>query len=209
MSATLLAGVDARARQVEAAAVAPDTTIDTDRVSLRTATVEEAGAIHSLIAQHVAEGHLLPRELQEIAIHVHRFVVAVHDDRILACAELAPLSRDVSEVRSFVVGQDARSMGLGRQIIDKLLRRATAEGFAKLCAFTHAPGYFVHLGFSIVPHVWMPEKIVTDCHSCVHFRRCGQYAVVRSLGRVTHAFIPLATIHGAGSATRHPASVLK
>lgn len=170
--------------------------IDTERVVLRTATVEEAGAIHSLIAEHLAEGHLLPRELEEIAIHAHRFVVAVHDDRLLACAELAPLSRDVSEVRSFVVGHDARSLGLGRQIIDELLRRATDAGFGKLCAFTHAPGFFVHRGFSIVPHVWVPEKIVTDCHSCVHFRRCGQYAVVRALTGKRHPFVPLATLHG-------------
>jgi hypothetical protein len=29
---------------------------------------------------------------------------------------------------------------------------------------------------------------VTDCHSCPHFRRCGQYAVVRALGqrRLSH-----------------------
>jgi hypothetical protein len=29
---------------------------------------------------------------------------------------------------------------------------------------------------------------VTDCHSCAHFRRCGQYAVVRALGqrRLSH-----------------------
>jgi amino-acid N-acetyltransferase len=170
--------------------------IDTERLVVRTATVEEAGAIHSLIVEHLAEGHLLPRQLEEIAIHAHRFIVAVQDDRILACAELAPLSRDVSEVRSFVVGHDARSLGLGRQLIDELLRRATDAGFSKLCAFTHAPGFFVHLGFSIVPHVWVPEKIVTDCHSCVHFRQCGQYAVVQTLSRTRHSFVPLATLHG-------------
>jgi N-acetylglutamate synthase-like GNAT family acetyltransferase len=37
------------------------------------------------------------------------------------------------------------------------------------------------MGFSIIPHVWLPEKIVTDCHTCSHFRNCGQYAVVRYL----------------------------
>lgn len=180
----------------EAKAPALQTNNDTGRIALRTATVEEAGAIHSLIVQHLAEGHLLPRELEEIATHAHRFVVAVRDDQILACAELAPLSRDVSEVRSAVVSHDARNLGLGRQIVDELLRRATAAGFEKLCAFTHTPSYFVHLGFSIVPHVWLPEKIVTDCHSCVHFRRCGQYAVVRTLGRKRHSFVPLGTLHG-------------
>ena len=158
----------------------------TGDVTLRTATVAEAGAVHTLITDHLTEGHLLPRQLEEVAIHAHRFIVAVQQDQVVACAELAPLSREVAEVRSLVVRRASRSAGLSRQILDELVRRATVEGFSKLCAFTHAPAYFVHHGFSIVPHVWIPEKIVTDCSSCAQFRRCGQYAVVRSLGRRLH-----------------------
>jgi len=164
--------------------------------ALRAATADDAGAIHALIVSHLAEGHLLPRTRDEIAIHAHRFVVASSDDRVVACAELAPLSRDVSEVRSLVVSRESRSLGLGTEIIDELIDRATIAGFEKVCAFTHAPSYFVRLGFSIVPHVWLPEKIVTDCHACPHFRRCGQYAVLRELRRVHHACVPLAALHG-------------
>jgi len=169
---------------------------DPDSITLRTADVNEAAAIHDLIVEHLAEGHLLPRELGEIAVHAHRFVVAVRGDEVLACAELAPLSRSVAEVRSLVVSREARSLGVGRRLIDELLHRASMAGFDKLCAFTHSPGYFVHLGFSIVPHAWLPEKIVTDCHACRHFRQCGQYAVVRSIERRRHACVPLAALHG-------------
>ena len=168
----------------------------TEPAELRTASPSEAEALHGLIVEHLAEGHLLPRELPEIAVHAHRFVVAVQNNQVLACAELAPLSRVVSEVRSFVVSREARSLGLGHRLIEELARRATMAGFDKLCAFTHAPGFFVHLGFSIVPHVWLSEKIVTDCHSCVHFRHCGQYAVVRNVGRARQACVPLASLHG-------------
>jgi N-acetylglutamate synthase-like GNAT family acetyltransferase len=163
---------------------------------LRSAAADDAGAIHALITEHLAEGHLLPRERGEIAVHAHRFVVACQDGRVVACAELAPLSRDVSEVRSLVVSREARSLGLGRELIDELVARATDAGFEKLCAFTHAPSYFVQLGFSMVPHVWLPEKIVTDCHACPHFRRCGQYAVLRELRVPNQAFVPLAALHG-------------
>jgi N-acetylglutamate synthase-like GNAT family acetyltransferase len=152
--------------------------------------------MHELIDEHLAEGHLLPREFEEIRVHAHRFIVAVQDDEVLACAELAPLSRSVAEVRSFVVSREARSRGVGRGLVNELIRRATAAGFEKLCAFTHSPGYFVHLGFSIVPHAWLPEKIVTDCHACSQFRRCEQYAVVRMLERAHHNCVPLAALHG-------------
>jgi hypothetical protein len=52
------------------------------------------------------------------------------------------------------------------------------------------------MGFSIVPHVWLPEKIDTDCKSCVHFRQCGQYAVILTLARGGDACVPLAALHG-------------
>ena len=165
-------------------------------IVIRTASAEDADAIHELIDEHLAEGHLLPRELGEVLVHAHRFVVAVQDDEVLACAELAPLSHAVAEVRSMVVSRGARGGGVGRRIVTELLRRATAAGFERLCAFTHSPGYFVHLGFSIVPHAWLPEKIGTDCHACSQFRRCGQYAVVRWLERARQACVPLAALHG-------------
>ena len=165
-------------------------------IDIRTAEAHEADAIHELIDEHLAEGHLLPREYEEIRVHAHRFIVAVQDDEVLACAELAPLSRSVAEVRSFAVSRDARSRGVGRGLVNELIRRATAAGFEKLCAFTHSPGYFVHLGFSIVPHAWLPEKIVTDCHACSQFRRCEQYAVVRTLERAHQSCVPLAALHG-------------
>jgi N-acetylglutamate synthase-like GNAT family acetyltransferase len=178
-------GVGTRKRRVTDAAIA-----------IRTAFASDADAIHELIDEHLADGHLLPREPGEVLVHVHRFVVAVQDDEVLACAELAPLSHAVAEVRSMVVTREARGRGLGRGMVDELVRRAGAAGFEKVCAFTHSPGYFVHLGFSIVPHVWLPEKIVTDCHACTQFRRCGQYAVIRSLDRPRHECVPLAALHG-------------
>lgn len=165
-------------------------------IALRSATAADAEAIHTLITEHLAEGHLLPRRREEIAVRAARFVVAMQGDRMVACGELAPLSRTVAEVRSLVVSAGARSTGVGRRIVDELQQRATRAGFEKVCAFTHSPAYFVHMGFSIVPHEWLPEKITTDCSSCAQFRQCGQYAVVHTLARVRHACVPLTSLHG-------------
>jgi amino-acid N-acetyltransferase len=161
---------------------------------LRTATPEEAAALNTLIAADVEAGHLLPRSIGELTVHAPRFVVAVEarggvnrDDRILGCAELAPLSSKVAEVRSLVVDARARRAGIGRRLVEELQGRALLEGYETLCAFTHDPGYFVRKGFSIVPHTWVPEKIALDCHGCPLFRRCGQYAVVRPLASVRHS----------------------
>ena len=151
--------------------------------TVRDALAADAAAIHALITEHLAEGHLLPRGFEEIRSHAHRFLVAIHDGQLVGCGELAPLSSSVAEIRSLVVMAEVRGLGLGTGLIQRLVERATSHRFQKLCAFTHRPSYFVQQGFSIVPHVWLPEKIVADCHSCPLFRRCGQYAVVRALGR--------------------------
>ncbi|MGH9385222.1 MAG: GNAT family N-acetyltransferase [Vicinamibacterales bacterium] len=154
-------------------------------VSLRSATSADAASLHALISSHLEEGHLLPRRLDELTVHASRFVAAVSTskgtERIVGCAELAPLSASVAEVRSLVVGRDARGAGLGRRMVDELGRRARREGFVRLCAFAHDPRFFVGLGFSIVPHTWVPEKIARDCASCPLFRSCGQYAMLLEL----------------------------
>ena len=152
-------------------------------IELRDALESDAAAIHALIAGHLIEGRLLPRAESEVLRHVRRFVVATGDDRIVACAELAPLSPRVAEIRSLVVMEEARNFGVGHALVDDLIERAAAAGFERVCAFTHVPAFFVRIDFSLVPHAWLPEKIVTDCRGCDQFRKCGQYAVMRSLGR--------------------------
>jgi GNAT superfamily N-acetyltransferase len=98
-------------------------------IVIRTASARDADAIHELIDEHLTEGHLLRRELGEILVHAHRFVVAAQDDEVLGCAELAPLSNAVAEVRSMVVTREARGCGVGRRIVDELVRRAIVAGF--------------------------------------------------------------------------------
>ena len=150
-------------------------------VKLRQASPEDVDAIHRLIASHVASDHLLPRTLDEIETRIGRFIVGDAAGVVVACAELAPLSPAVAEVRSLVVSEHARGMGVGRLILDALVRHAVSNGHQRLCAFTHGPAYFIRLGFSIVPHLWVPEKVFTDCVGCPLFRTCGQHAVVLAL----------------------------
>jgi amino-acid N-acetyltransferase len=169
--------------------------ISTREPVVRPASAADVNAIYRLIQTHVADGHLLPRQRAEIAARVSRFLVAVQGRRVVACADLAPLSRRVAEVRSLVVDDSVRSRGVGRHLVDELATRAAATGFETLCAFTHAAGYFVRMGFSIVPHTWLPEKIDADCRSCAQFRTCGQYAVMLPLARTHQTCVPLSSLH--------------
>ena len=176
-------------------------------VTLRSATLEDVAAINLLITDNLAAGHLLPRTIDDLESHAARFTVAASRDRVVGCVELAPLSSGVAEVRSLVVDEAMRGQHIGSALIDHVASSATANGFSTLCAFTHEPARFVRLGFTIVPHIWVPEKVARDCTSCALFRHCGQYAVMLPLraGVSVRPERPAAVIQGSRSiAPRRP-----
>jgi amino-acid N-acetyltransferase len=160
-------------------------------------------AIHRLITDNLEVGHLLPRSIEDVARHVTRFVVASVDGKVVGCAELAPLSGKVAEVRSLVVDEAFRGRHIGPDLVALVATTATSSGFSTLCAFAHEPSHFVRMGFTIVPHIWVPEKIAHDCTGCALFRRCGQHAVMLPLraGVTIGPELPAAIIHGTRSTT--------
>ena len=165
------------------------------KLTIKRASEKQATALHALITANLEEGHLLPRSIEEITSHAGRFTIAMRGRKLVGCAELAPLSAQVAEVRSLAVDQNERGNGVGTLLVDDLRQRAHNDGFDKLSAFTHAPGYFSQMGFSIVPHVWVREKVFTDCVKCEHFRRCGQYAMVTPVDAPSAAVHPLTFAH--------------
>lgn len=176
-------------------------------MTFRQASAADAAAVHRLISDNLEVGHLLPRTLDDVVEHAARFLVAESEDRVIGCAELAPLSPRVAEVRSLVVDEQARGRHIGPRLVTELASRAAGRGFSTLCAFTHEPSHFVRLGFTIVPHVWVPEKIAHDCTTCPLFRRCGQYAVTLPLRAGVHVRPdqPAALIYGGRNvAARRP-----
>lgn len=167
---------------------------------IRQAGENDAEALWSLIHTHQLEGHLLPRELSELRRHASRFLVAelpVKGDEssseLVACAELAPLSDRVAEVRSMVVNSKVRRVGLASRMVTEIRQRAASIGFETLCAFTHDARFFVRQNFSIVPHTWLPAKIATDCVSCPLFRTCGQHAMMLPLVDIPMYVAPSST----------------
>ena len=159
------------------AAASGDRAAPASTIAVRPGTSADAPALYALITANLEVGHLLPRSLEDLVQHAHRFLVIVDRSAVIGCGEIAPLSRTVAEIRSLVVDERYRGQGLGSRLIEALRRLARIEEFQTLCAFTHQPTNFVRLGFSIVPHVWLPEKITHDCHACPLFRQCGQYAM--------------------------------
>ena len=170
---------------------------------------DQAAAMYALITGALEEGHLLPRSLDDLRRHAGRFLVIMAGEVLVGCAELAPLSGSVAEVRSLVIDALHRGKRLGPALIESLGATARREQFGTLCAFTHEPTHFVRLGFTIVPHTWLPEKIATDCVGCPKFRTCGQFAVALPLrGTQIGSMAAVRTSRRAGQPRSAESSVL-
>ena len=170
---------------------------------MRVARTTDVPALHRLILENLEAGHLLPRAVEDLERHAHRFIVA--DDAgagVVGCGELAPIGDSIAEVRSLVVHHAFRGRHIGSALVDRIAADAAVRGFSTLCAFTHEPSHFVRLGFTIVPHIWVPEKIAHDCTSCALFRGCGQHAVTLTLraGVSLRPQEPAAVIYGGRTA---------
>ena len=159
------------------------------RLTLRSAVASEAPQLHALITGHLEECHLLPRTLAELTARATRFVVAVRGRTIVGCAELAVLSPQLAEVRSLAVSPEEPGHRAGVRMVEELGQRARHEGFEKLCAFTHAPAYFTQLGFSIVPHAWLIEKIATELINTVVLRGTGRIELLADFAEPLPAIV--------------------
>ena len=114
------------------------------KVVIRPATPDEAGDLFRLISDNLETGHLLPRPLGEVVLHVPRFVVASDATRVIGCAELARLGPHLAEVRSLVVADDRRGCGIGTGLLNRMLHMAREHGYARLCAFAYNRGSSVN-----------------------------------------------------------------
>jgi N-acetylglutamate synthase-like GNAT family acetyltransferase len=66
-------------------------------------------------------------------------------------------------------------------LVEELQQQAQRDAYSQLGAFTHAPEYFAKLGFSVVPHSWLPARISMNGSGYSRGGSCGRFAMVMSL----------------------------
>jgi amino-acid N-acetyltransferase len=85
----------------------------------------------------------------------------------------------MAEVRSLAVDPRATGHGIGRKIMDSLVKEAAEFGLDALFAFTYVTGFFARLGFDPVERGLLPLKAWKDCSRCPKFQHCDEIAVLR------------------------------
>ncbi|MFZ4117701.1 MAG: amino-acid N-acetyltransferase [Rhodoluna sp.] len=126
--------------------------------TLRPARTSDIVAIQAMRAPLVDSNVLLQHQLVSLYERVQEFVVAeAKDGRILAAGALHVMWGDLAEVRSLVVDQSARGMGLGKAVVEALVERAYTLGIRRVFCLTFEVDFFVRCGFDIISDVPVDE----------------------------------------------------
>jgi amino-acid N-acetyltransferase len=150
-------------------------------VTIRHATVADGQAVYELVNTHARQGLMLPRSQSAVYQAIRDFVVAEDHGQIVGCGALHITWGDLGEVRSLAVANGQQGRGLGRQIVETLLREARQLGLPRVFALTYQQQFFRRLGFQPTEKDTLPQKIWADCVDCVRFPDCDEEAMITSL----------------------------
>ncbi len=139
--------------------------------------------IFELLSFYAAQGIVLPRTQEDIAAYLGNFTVAVTaDDQVIGCAAARDFGNGLFEVRSLAVPEEFQSMGVGRKLVEYLIRSVRDDrGGSRLFALTCKVGFFERLGFKPCGRDEFPEKIWSDCVNCRKKDCCDELAVLMNL----------------------------
>jgi amino-acid N-acetyltransferase len=151
------------------------------RFTVRKAVMHDIGPILDLINGYAAKGIMLPRTEFEMSEAIRDFTVVMRGEELLGCGALHFYSPTIGEIRSLAVGEHAKTHGVGRRVVDALVREAEEYELAAVFAFTYVTEFFEKVGFHAVERGVLPLKAWKDCLRCPKFHACDEVAVLRIL----------------------------
>lgn len=150
--------------------------------NVRKAEENDIPAIHELLERYADLGIVLRRSREDIRRALGNFFVAEMDGRFCGCSALRDFGNELLEIRSLVVDPELQGRGIGRAIIDAIVRDVDARLSAwRLFTLTGQPEFFAKLGFRRVPRERFPEKIWSDCRNCPKNDCCDEIALMRTV----------------------------
>ena len=147
----------------------------------RDASIGDVDGIYLLMENHIRSGVLLPRSKSSIVDELMKFSVIEHEGQVVACGSLEIFNENLCEVRSLVVDERYKKMGLGGQVVEVLTQKAINLGLGRIMALTYVPAFFHKFGFMTVPKEIFPEKVWGVCVKCHKFNDCDEIAVMKHL----------------------------
>lgn len=151
-------------------------------VELTKANLSDIPNMQNLVIPEVEAGVILARSSDEIATNIRSYIIAREDNEIVGFCALHIHTPQLAEIRSLIVKESKRGMGIGQSLIAKAMQEAEALGIKKVLTLTYKQSFFEKLGFIEIPKESIPEhKIWADCIKCKHFPICNEVSLIKTL----------------------------
>jgi N-acetylglutamate synthase-like GNAT family acetyltransferase len=132
----------------------------------------------ALMAPYIVTGDLLPRTPTDLERDLAMYAVADGGNGVvLGTGGLKPYSATLAEILALAVHPATQGQGVGRAVIEHLIRRAARLGVVEVFALTRVPGFFHRLGFTTAEKSRFPLKVWSDCAHCARRRACDEVTV--------------------------------
>ena len=126
---------------------------------VKSASRADADQIWELVSSYAAEGLMLPRTQEQVAINIDNYVVATLDGRVVACASLEEYSPSLAEVSSVAVARSQHGNGLGTDVVLGVERLARARDINELFALSLSDKFFLSMEYEPTSISRYPEKL--------------------------------------------------
>ena len=151
-------------------------------VELTKADLLDIENMQKLVIPEVEAGVILARSSDEIATNIRSYIIAREDGNIVGFCALHIHTPLLAEIRSLIVKESKRGMGIGQSLIGKAMQEAQSLGLKKVLTLTYKQSFFENLGFIEIPKETIPEhKIWADCIKCKHFPICNEVSLIKTL----------------------------
>jgi amino-acid N-acetyltransferase len=149
-------------------------------VKVRTAKIDDAKAIYSLISSYAERDKMLFRSMADIYENIQSFFVAEQDGLHAGCCALQVIWSDLAEIKSLAVAEAKIGSGVGKALVVAAVEGARDLGVKKVFALTLKPDFFGKMGFQVVNKDALPMKVWSDCARCPKQQNCDEIAVIRA-----------------------------
>ncbi|MDX3644366.1 amino-acid N-acetyltransferase [Streptomyces sp. MB09-02B] len=118
-------------------------------ITVRRARTSDVPHVRDLLDSYVQRRILLDKATVTLYEDIQEFWVAERDDnaQVVGCGALHVMWEDLAEVRTLAVNPDAKGLGVGHQLLEKLLHTARWLGVRRVFCLTFEVEFFAKHGF--------------------------------------------------------------
>ena len=149
--------------------------------SVRNARVDDVDSIISLVNYYANKGLLLPKSPFKVYSKLQSFFVAEDRERIVGCASLIVLWRDLAEICSLAVDERYAGKGIGKALVSKCIEKARELKLPQVIVLTYQKKFFERMGFHLVDKDTFPRKLMWECLECPRLDKCDELAYLKKL----------------------------